>query len=434
MSFSPDNQLVFAASYKAGLVLVFSVSEPDWRARGEPGLSGAVGVVWGGDSRHLVTMAEWATMVTVWSLASSSAGVQFIRNPKPWITSPETVLHNRDLTYSFIIERREGRDCLNIFTPDWQLVRQTVLDTEDAAGAAWSPASDLVCVWDTSLYYRVQVISLDGRLVWDYSAYEHQLGVRSCAWSPDGRLVAVASYDNRVRIFCSQFWTLVHDIDHVGALHEADPVTSRAVVYNESSVEAEEGDLETRLALEMAGGGAGLFLSQTRYDTVDERPVYLDFTRPDHKKAGAANIRVGVSVMTWSSEGRYLATKCSNLATTVWVWDLASVQLVALLVHQDPVRDLAWDPALPRLALVTGAGASVYIWSPLGALVARVPSVVRGELEGMTEVSWGKRSRDLALSNRGHVVLVHVSSDKKARVREVESDLDLEPSREESSA
>ena len=60
-----------------------------------------------------------------------------------------------------------------------------------------------------------------------------------------------------------------------------------------------------------------------RYDTVDERPVYLDFTRPDHKKAGAANIRVGVGVMAWSSDGRYLATKCTNLATTVWVWDLA---------------------------------------------------------------------------------------------------------------
>ena len=82
--------------------------------------------------------------------------ISLIRNPKPWTTSPETVLHNRDLTYSFIIERRECRDVLNIFSPDWQLVRQIVLDTEDAAGAAWSPASDLVCVWDSSLYYRVQ--------------------------------------------------------------------------------------------------------------------------------------------------------------------------------------------------------------------------------------------------------------------------------------
>ena len=83
MSFSPDNQLLLAASYKAGLVLVFSVSEPEWRARVEAGLGGVVGVAWGCDSRHLVSLAEWATMATVWSLASSSASVQFIRNPKP---------------------------------------------------------------------------------------------------------------------------------------------------------------------------------------------------------------------------------------------------------------------------------------------------------------------------------------------------------------
>ena len=34
-------------------MLVFSVSEPDWRARVEAGLGGAVGVSWGGDSRHV---------------------------------------------------------------------------------------------------------------------------------------------------------------------------------------------------------------------------------------------------------------------------------------------------------------------------------------------------------------------------------------------
>ena len=67
---------------------------------------------------------------------------------------------------------------------------------------------------------------------------------------------------------------------------------------------------------------------------MDERPVYLDFTKPDHKKAGSASIRVGVGVMAWSSDGRYLATKCANLATTVWVWDLVSVKYYFLFVLQ----------------------------------------------------------------------------------------------------
>ena len=30
-------------------------------------------------------------------------------------------------------------------------------DTEDCAGAVWNPSSDNVAVWDTCLYYRVQV-------------------------------------------------------------------------------------------------------------------------------------------------------------------------------------------------------------------------------------------------------------------------------------
>ena len=426
---SPDNQLLLAASYKSGLVLLYSLQDAEWRAKIEVGVGGLVGVTWSLDSRHVLTMAEWATLVTVWSLASSS--VHYVRNPKIWSTNSNTVLYNRSRTYSFIIERKDCRDCLNIFTPDWQLVRHVMLDTEDCAGAAWSTCSDHIVVWDTCLYYRVQVVSLDGRIVWDYSAYEHQLGVRGCSWSPDGRLLAVASYDNKVRIFCSQFWSLVHDIDHVGALHESDPVTCRAVVYNEDSVETDEADIETRLALEMGG----VYLHQSRYNTVEDRPVYLDFTKPDGKKAGSGNIKVGVSIMKWSSDGRYIATKCENLPTTVWVWDIAMVHLVSLLVHTDSVRDMAWDPVLPRLALVTSQGTSVYIWSPLGALVARIPSVVRGELEAMTEVSWSNRSGDLALNNKSHVVLCKVSPDKNSSQLEAEeSELDLEPSREDTSA
>ena len=159
LTFSPDSQLVAAAGYKAGVVLVFSVQDPEWRARVEAGLGGLAGVAWGGDSRHLATLAEWSAVLTVWSLAASpeAATVQYIRSPKPWVCSRP--LHNRGLTYSCVVERRDCRDCLNIFTADWALVRHALLDTEDCAGAAWSPAADMVAVWDSPLYYRVQVSS-----------------------------------------------------------------------------------------------------------------------------------------------------------------------------------------------------------------------------------------------------------------------------------
>ena len=42
------------------------------------------------------------------------------------------------------------------------------------------------------------MVSLDGRVELDYSAYDHQLGVAAVRWSPSGHMLAIASHDNKV--------------------------------------------------------------------------------------------------------------------------------------------------------------------------------------------------------------------------------------------
>jgi len=417
--FSPNSQLILVAGYKAGVVLIFSVEEEEWRGRVLCGAGGLAGVAWGGDSRHVLTLGEWGVVLTVWSLASKS--VLYVKNPKMWSTGPGTVLFNKDRTYSMVVERREGRDCLNILSADWQVVRHTVLDTEDCSGAVWSPRKDCVAVWDSCLYYRVQVLSLDGRCELDYTAYEHQLGVKTVKWSPNGQFLAVASYDNKIRIFCTQFWTLIHEVEHSAALHEGDPASCRAVVYQEEEVAAH--DLDARLALELGG----VYLQQTKYNTLEERPVYLDYTKTDPRKSGV--VKVGVGLAEWSVCGRYIASRCDNLQTVVWVWDIHNLQLVGMLVHKEGVKSMEWDPTLPRLGLVTGGG-GLYLWTPIGAVVGRLPAIQRGEMEGVTEMKWNPRGGAIVLSNSKHCVLCKIS-DQKTR-EEDESDLDLEPSREDS--
>lgn len=39
----------------------------------------------------------------------------------------------------------------------------------------------------------------DGRNVGRYAAYEDALGVKTVAWSPTGKLLAIGSYDQKVR-------------------------------------------------------------------------------------------------------------------------------------------------------------------------------------------------------------------------------------------
>jgi len=167
----------------------------------------------------------------------------------------------------------------------------------------------------------------------------------------------------------------------------------------------------------------GLGESHTKYGSVTARPVYLDWRQADPKRPE----RAGAGLAAWSNCGRYLATKCEGLPSVVWVWDLPSVSLAALLVHTSPVRAAGWDPAGPRLALLTG-GAAIYIWTPVGGAVAAVPSVARREVEGLTGLEWGSRG-GLALHSNRHTVLVSLEG-----AAEADSELDLEPSREESTS
>ena len=38
----------------------------------------------------------------------------------------------------------------------------------------------------------------------------------------------------------------------------------------------------------------------------NERPLYLDFTKADPKKAGSGSLKIGVGVLEWSGCGRYI--------------------------------------------------------------------------------------------------------------------------------
>jgi WD40 repeat protein len=78
-------------------------------------------------------------------------------------------------------------------------------------------------------------------------------------------------------------------------------------------------------------------------------------------------------LLAWSGDGRLLATRCENFPTAVWVWDVATLQLAALLIHLAPVRDVAWDAGTQRLALCTGND-KLYLWSPQSASIVTVPT------------------------------------------------------------
>lgn len=436
IEFSPDGEFILAVSLKSSETNIFSINHPDWSGRICEGAAGLLAAEWSPDSRYILTTAEFSVKLTIWSLTSKS--IFYIRNPK---TLRRSVEYSRDKSLAAVAERQNCRDVVNILSAsDWSLLRQIECATADLAGLAWSPGRDCFVVWDSPLAYRLQVFTLDGREELDYSAYDHQLGVKTVQWSPSGQLLAVASYDNKIRIFDTLVWSLVHDIEHLPTLHEGEPVTCRANVFQEEDLPL--GDVDARLAIELGG----VLLVQSKYRLCNERPLYLDFVKSDPKKgpAGNGSLKIGVGVLEWSGCGRYIASRCDSLSGGIWIWDLTSLQLVALLLHKDSVKDVKWDPSQPRLAAVTG-GPALYLWTPLGGLVGRVPPVSRGEMAGLLEVRWNPRGgRALALANREQTVLCRLKMEESRRSAgedsdrdrddEEDDDLDLEPSRERDSS
>ena len=63
----------------------------------------------------------------------------------------------------------------------------------------------------------------------------------------------------------------------------------------------------------------------------------------------------GVSLMAWSYDSRYLATKNDNIPNCVYLWDMATLKQYALLIHLHPVRHFEWSPSSIHLAITTNS-------------------------------------------------------------------------------
>jgi hypothetical protein len=96
------------------------------------------------------------------------------------------------------------------------------------------------------------------------------------------------------------------------------------------------------------------------------------------------------SIMTFNADGTLLATVDSAKSNVVWIWSLDGTPgLTSALVHEQPVRQLAWHPSTSQLLIntITTSLPSVRYWSPQSQpVIARVPTKKCDS--GRYEVKW----------------------------------------------
>lgn len=237
-------------------------------------------------------------------------------------------------------------------------------------------------------------VSTDGSVrVWDLRQADDGVlrcgagpaaGVRGVACSPDGRLVATATADGRVRLWQPAPATVVRELSETRARVNAvgfSPAGDRLATAGGDGVvrvwRAGDGGCvaERRLhdgaAFSVAFSPDGRWLATSgaeRAGTAAETGLVrvaesstLDTAAEDLPHPARTH------AAAWSPDGRRLATACAD--GRIRVWGVAPATLLHTLTgHADDVNWVAWSPDGGQLASASSDG-TVRLWSPDGAML-----------------------------------------------------------------
>ena len=215
VEWSFDSEYVLCSIPKRGVAQVWSVSNKEWHCKIDEGPVGLAHARFSPDGRHVLATADFRLRITIWSLCDRS--VYYIRFPKHVGAGID---FTRDGTVMALAERTDARDSVGLFLTDgWKPLRTFPVASTDLEDLKWAPGGEVLCIVDTILQYQVLLYSAEGQLLQTYRPYEHALGVKTFEWHPLGHLLAIGSYDERVRVLNSLTWQRLAECSHPTQVH-----------------------------------------------------------------------------------------------------------------------------------------------------------------------------------------------------------------------
>ncbi|KAI3343879.1 hypothetical protein F4824DRAFT_24756 [Ustulina deusta] len=326
--------------------------------------------------------------VTIFNLLSSKA-VE-ISNPK--LYSTVAALRGcsfRPSTHHLaLLTRTAGKDMISIHSADTrEIQRSWCPDTVDAQGLSWTPDGRWLVVWDSPAHgTRVLFCTHDGHVYKDWrgdlphSALGHDMGqyapgVKALAFSPNGRYTAVADGSNRISIFNDR---LVEEV----RLHHAPTVEQKETlqIWQEQ--------------IELRAGQRAI-------------PSFIKATQavspPGLSPTSISDGRHGCNLVKFDASSSLLASRLDDAPSTIWIWDVPTSELRAVLMYHANITKVEWHPSKPELLLMRcegeGYNGLVFVWDPLSngpcpiEFSRHLPSA---KVTGRTDVTWLETITDSA--------------------------------------
>lgn len=119
--------------------------------------------------------------------------------------------------------------------------------------------------------------------------------------------------------------------------------------------------------------------------------VTQQITPPSVAASGTSDhiLDIGISTLLYSADGIHLVTRCDDIPTTIWIWDLKKQTIASTLIHHSPVKQFQWHPSIPQLLVIQCAQEQplIYLWEGPGIVPSAWP-VDFSRAAGKIEISW----------------------------------------------
>ncbi|KAL0226438.1 hypothetical protein P9112_013762 [Eukaryota sp. TZLM1-RC] len=347
VSWSKDSKLVLCGCFKRSLVQVFLIADPEWKCRIHDPLASIVNCYWAPDSRHVITVADFQLRLTIWSLVNRSG--RYISYPK---FSDKGICFNNDGTLMAVLRRENCKDSVRLYSVEnWEQVLEKELSSTDAGNLAFSHDSSCLIYYESELNFVLNVISITGKPVYCLKNEEPGLGIKNVSVS--NSLLGIGGFNERLVLVNSLTWNPITSLIHSSPI-QSDDVTIYEEVF---------GIPESDTSLHVTNG------VERSWFRIVQPPVVLENIPPSLSKP---NPKIGVSLIEFSFDEKYVATRNDNMPRCVWIWSVTSLKLVSVVILKETVKNFKWSPKEINLIILSG-NTNVYFWDLEGASCANIP-------------------------------------------------------------
>ena len=283
-----------------------------------------------------------------------------------------------------LAERKDCKDYIGIYyCGDWKLINHFQVETFDLHDLAWSKDNTAIVVWDNPVECRLLVYSATNGLIVKHTPYENALGIKTVQFSECGKYLAAGCYDQKVRLYNHIIWKEIIAFEHKQNVTEGDYLQ---IFKEQEEREGNPYNFDEKLT--------------TRY-----RMQTLPYKVPSNKvPQDKPNPPVGIGLVAWSYDSSTIATRNDNQPNIVWIWDIKSLETIAILHHLQPVKNMHWSPRTMHLVICT-ASPRIYIWSKGGASICDIP--FENMEFNVMKVKWSPNGQSLLVFDKNHAILAY---------------------------